>query len=208
MFLFLKKISLIDFIINKKSKKNQYTLAISSIIGVSCICYIFSLYIGFEVVAFILLITLSIIAMFCDILPVLMAAVLSAVIWDFFFIKPRFNFQIGNTEDKIMLSMYFVIALLNAVLTYKIRQIEKIAREKEEKAKALKLYDTLFNSLSHALKTPIDTIIGAADNLIENKISLSPDNKKNLLQEISKASLRLNRLVENLLNMSRLESDV
>src|SRR5689334_4990918 len=84
---------------------------------VSAICFLFSAYIGSEVVAFILLVTLSIIAMFFDILPVLLSSLLSALIWDYFFLQPRFNFRVGTTEDKIMLSMYFVIALLNAVLT-------------------------------------------------------------------------------------------
>ncbi len=36
-----------------------------------------------------------------------------------------------------------------------------MASQKEEKANTLKLYDTLFNSLSHELRTPIAAIIGA-----------------------------------------------
>ena len=98
---------------------------------VSGACYQFKNYIGPEVVAFILLVALSLIAMFFDILPVLLAAALSALIWDYFFLLPRFNFRVGNTEDKIMLSMYFLIALVSAVLTYKIREVEKMARHKE-----------------------------------------------------------------------------
>lgn len=144
--------------------------------------------------------------MFFDILPVLLAAVLSALIWDVFFIPPRFTLQVGSTEDSILLLMYFVIALLNGVLTYKIRQFEKIALQKEEKANMVKLYNTLFNSLSHELRTPIATIIGATDNLQSNNSKLTNENKNELLMEISKASFRLNEQVENLLNMSRLES--
>ena len=102
--------------------------------------------------------------------------------------------------------MYFVIALVNAVLTFKIRQIEKAARQKEEKAHTVKLYNTFLNSLSHELRTPIAAIIGATDNLQNNSAQLSPQNKNELVTEISKASFRLNQQVENLLNMSRLES--
>ena len=40
---------------------------------------------------------------------------------------------------------------------------------KEEKEKTIKLYNTLLNSLSHELRTPISTIIGAVDTLKENK---------------------------------------
>ncbi len=102
--------------------------------------------------------------------------------------------------------MYFVIAMINAVLTYKIRQVEKASRKKEEKANTLKLYDTLLNSLSHELRTPIATIIAATDNLHANNNNLTKENKEQLVTEISKASFRLNQQVENLLNMSRLES--
>ena len=102
--------------------------------------------------------------------------------------------------------MYFVIALVNAVLTFKIREAEKKARDKEEKENTIKLYNTLLNSLSHELRTPISTIIGAVDTLKEGKDKISPDNQNDLLSEIDKASIRLNRQVENLLNMSRLET--
>jgi len=187
-------------------RQRQYLVSAGLITLVAAICFLFSGYFGSEVVAFILLLTLSFIAMFFDIFPVLVSAVLSALIWDFFFLNPRFNWQVGNTEDKIMLSMYFVIALINAVLTFKIRQIEKIARQKEEKAQAVKLYDDLLSSLSHELRTPIAAIIGATDNLLTEPSKLSDADKRNLLTEISTASLRLNQQVENLLNMSRLES--
>jgi len=187
-------------------KRAQFLISVALVCLVSAVCFLFSNYIGAQVVAFVLLLALSLIAMFFDILPVLMTALLSALIWDYFFLLPRYNLQVGDTEDKILLSMYFVIALVNAVLTFKIRQIEKIAREKEEKAKTLKLYNTVLNSLSHEFRTPLATIIGATDNLLEQPSRLTEGDSKKLLTEISVASLRLNRQVENLLNMSRLES--
>lgn len=194
------------FIGSRIGRNRQYLLSILSVCIVSAICYLLSTYIGAEVVAFVLLLTLSLIAMFFDILPVLLTAFLSALIWDYFFLLPRFNLRVGNTEDEILLSMYFVIAMVNAVLTFKIRQVEKIARQKAEKAKTLKLYNTLLNSLSHEFRTPISAIIGATDNLLERPSRLSVEDSRKLLTEISVASLRLNRQVENLLNMSRLES--
>jgi two-component system sensor histidine kinase KdpD len=161
---------------------------------------------GYKVVAYILLVTLSLLAIFFDISVVILAAVLSALIWDFFFIPPRYTFQVNTTEDFFLLVMYFVIALVHAALLFKIRQIQKIAQQKEEKANTLKLYNTLLNSLSHELKTPISTIIGATDNLLTTNGKLSEQNKHSLLSEISVASLRLNQQVKNLLDMSRLES--
>ncbi|MBI2722464.1 MAG: hypothetical protein HYX39_09840 [Bacteroidetes bacterium] len=62
--------------------------------------------------------------------------------------------------------------------------------------------------MSHELRTPISTIICATDNLKTGKSKLSESDKEELLIEISKASLKLNGQVQNLLNMSRLESGV
>jgi two-component system sensor histidine kinase KdpD len=105
-----------------------------------------------------------------------------------------------------MFLLYFFIALVNAVLTFKIRKEESKARDKEEKENTIKLYNTLLNSLSHELRTPISTIIGAVDALKENKEKISTNNQNELLHQIVIASTRLNRQVENLLNMSRLET--
>jgi two-component system sensor histidine kinase KdpD len=84
--------------------------------------------------------------------------------------------------------------------------VESKERDEEEKAKAIKLYNTLLNSLSHELKTPISTIIGAIDTIKDNHTKLSDYNRNELYSEIEIAGFRLNRQVENLLSMSRLEA--
>ena len=195
-----------NIITRKISTPKQYLISVALVLIVAGLCYLLPSEVGYRVVAMVLLVAVSLIAMFFDILPVLLAALLSALVWDFFFIPPRFTFSVSSTEDALTLLMYFVIAMVNAALTYKIRQIEKQANKKEEKENTLKLYNTLLNSLSHELRTPIATIVGATDNLQTDNAKLSDTNRKELLNEISKAGLRLNRQVENLLNMSRLES--
>ena len=192
--------------LNRISRQNQYVFSLLLIVLVSGISLSVSGLIGYKVVAYLLLVTLSIIALFCDIIPVVLSAVLSALIWNYFFIPPRYTFHIGTTEDLFLFIMYFVIAVVHGVLMYKIKQIQKLAVEKEEKVNSVKLYNTLLNSLSHELRTPIAAIIGASDNLLTANGKLSEQNKQSLLSEISVASLRLNLQVQNLLNMSRLES--
>jgi two-component system, OmpR family, sensor histidine kinase KdpD len=193
------------FLLNKLSRERQYLYCLVTVILVSAICFGLSAALGYRVVALILLLAVSLLAISFDILPVLISAALSAFIWDVFFIPPRFTVHIDTAEDTILLIMYFVIAMINGVLTYKIRQAEKVSTLKEEKANSVKLYNTILNSLSHELRTPIAAIIGAADNLQLNE-NLSKEDREQLIAEISKASLRLNQQVENLLNISRLES--
>jgi two-component system, OmpR family, sensor histidine kinase KdpD len=196
------------FLFNKPLKKHQYAICIFAVASATLAGLALGSIIDYRTVALILLVTVSVLAMFLDIMPVLVAATLSALVWDFFFIPPRFTLTIGNTEDRILLTTYFIVALVNAVLTFKIRQMEKEVREKRERAKEVKFYNTLFNSLSHELRTPITTIIGATDNLTNASNKLPEETRKELLSEVTIAALRLNQQVENLLSMSRLESGV
>ncbi len=191
---------------NNVRKRNQYFISIGIILIASAVCYPFAGYLDHKIVAFFLLATLSFLSLLFEIIPVVIAAIVSTLIWNFFFIPPRFTFHVNRTDDFFLLIMYFIIALVHAVLTYRMRKLERESQKKEEKANTLKLYNTLLNSLSHELRTPIATIIGATDNLLMKSNRLSEENKLNLLLEISAASLRLNQQVENLLNMSRLES--
>jgi two-component system, OmpR family, sensor histidine kinase KdpD len=69
-----------------------------------------------------------------------------------------------------------------------------------------KLYKTLFDSISHELKTPIATIMGASSYLLHTNLKENTDAQNQLIDEINTATIRLNRLVENLLDMARLES--
>jgi len=186
--------------------KWQYTISIAIVILVSALSYITKSFYGYKIVALVLLMTVSILGMLFEILPVLISAILSAIIWNFLFIPPIFTFHIDNPEDVLMFLLYIFIALLNAVLTNKIRKAEKKAREKEEKTNTIKLYNTLLNSLSHELRTPLATIVSAIDSLQEQRSKLSEQHQIELLKQIDAASMRLNRQVENLLNMSRLET--
>ena len=186
----------------------QYLISLSLIIVIAVTSYFTIGLFEYRVVALILLLAVSILAMVFDIYPVLIAAIFSALIWNFFFIPPKFTFHVGSPEDVLMFLMYFAIAMINIVLTSRIRSIEKKVRDKGEREKTIALYNTLLNSLSHELRTPISTIIGAIDTVKENESKLSESNKHELYNEIEIASFRLNRQVENLLNMSRLEAGV
>lgn len=196
------------FLFSKIPKSFQYLYSIIIVCFVAVICHFSLSFLDYRIIALILLLAVSIIASMFNIFPVLLAAALSALIWDYFFIPPYFHFRIARTEDIVLILTYFVIALVNGILTYRIRKYEKELVLKEEKANTIKLYNTLLNSLSHELRTPIATILGASDNILSRNKKLNDDQKSELISEISKASLRLNHQVENLLNMSRLESGI
>ena len=187
------------------AKPKEYLISITLILAITLLCYIFSGYISYHATALLLLLGVSAIASVYSLFPVLTAATLSALLLNLLFIPPFYTLHIHTPEDYLMFLLYYAIAVINAVFTYRIKKEERKTRERESRRNALKLYNTLFNSLSHELKTPIATIIGAVDTLRENN-TVSEENRQILLAEIDKAGLRLNRQVNNLLDMSRLES--
>jgi len=332
------------------SNLSQYLITSVLVILCSALFYLIKGFIGYQVISFGLLILVSILAIFYGPGPILLAATLSALIWDYFFIPPQFTLHIQEPLDVLMLIMFFIIALLNGILTSRVRHQEKKIRTREERTHALyqltreltmtsgfddvskiairyiqkyfnlecaiilkdennqldnqpnndskiklsenelsiaswvfkhsakagkhtdtlpstdytfypltgnndnmgviaiehgtvftqgeeqfweaflsqisskyereflrntakkayilnesdKLYKTLFNSISHELRIPVATIIGASDTLLSQ--SYPEETKLKLYSEINTASIRLNQLIENLLNMSRLES--
>jgi K+-sensing histidine kinase KdpD len=305
---------------------------------------------NYHVVSFILLFVVSILATFLGTGAVLLASTLSAIFWNFFFIPPHHTFHIEKTEDILIFGLFFIIAFVNGILTTRVRNQEKLVRDREKRTNALfqltrelskasgieevlrvavseikshfhldsffiiqdgenilhdtarlqkdkklnqeeyhvaewvfrhlkragaftenhneidstiyplpgnkinpgvvaiklkepfnedqksfwetilvqisnalereflgemaqrvrfldesdRLYKTLFNSISHELRIPVATIMGASDSIIN---STNPAGMQYALcNEIFTASLRLNRLIGNLLNISRLES--
>jgi two-component system sensor histidine kinase KdpD len=328
----------------------DYFVVILFVILTTLICFSIKDLIGYQVVSFILLFLVSILSLFYGIGPILIAATLSASIWDYFFIPPYFTMHIYKPVDVLMLIMFFIIALMNGILTSRTRRQEEKIRVREERTRALyqltkdlnsvsgfedvikiakvfiqkyfilqcqiairndynqldisnslmpdgflsgndksiaewvfknnlkagrftstlpsgkytfyplsgtnvnmgvliaehedlltfgeeqfwdtslsqisaklereyfreaakkayviseseKLYKTLFNSISHELRIPVTTIMAASDNIISDEYPEEAKRKFN--SEINQASIRLNHLIDNLLNMSRLES--
>ena len=331
----------------------KYFISLFIIITVSVLSSAFSASFSYQMVALIFLFVVSLMPLILGPGPVLLAAIISPLIWDYFFVPPRYTFVISKSEDVLLFVMFFIVSFVTGVLTTKIRQSEKAIRIREERTTALynlandlskaknieevahesiknilnvfnseavffikedskkeirqmsrsepqyisekelsvaqwvlsngkragkftnslpsseyiyyplknprgifgvigisilkesfyrdnethienfvkqitgavereqldimanrslvleeseKLYKTLFESLSHELKTPISAILGSSGLLLELPSENKFEMKKELYSEIYTASLRLNRLVENLLDMARLDS--
>jgi two-component system sensor histidine kinase KdpD len=105
-----------------------------------------------------------------------------------------------NADDAALLETFInqIALVIERELLDEAAQQSAMMRESE------RLYTTLLNSISHELRTPIATIKGAASGLMR---WLPPEGDGMMLVgDVQSASDRLNRLVENLLDMSRLES--
>jgi len=79
-------------------------------------------------------------------------------------------------------------------------------KNKQIYAESQKLFQTVLNSISHELRTPISVISAAVSNMNDEKMASNAAFRKELGQELNAAAMRLNILVENILDISRIES--
>jgi two-component system, OmpR family, sensor histidine kinase KdpD len=80
------------------------------------------------------------------------------------------------------------------------------AQQAQVRAETERLRNSLLSSVSHDLRTPLASITGAASTLLESGARLDDRTRQDLLESLHEEAERLNRLVQNLLEMTRLES--
>lgn len=144
--------------------------------------------------------------------PTIVAAGLSAVAWDYLFIPPRFTMHVGRWEDGLILLTYAAIAAVVSLYTWRLRQSRALAEEgariADEARASEELYRIVFNSISHEMRSPLTAIMGASSALylIGDGEIVRQEDRRLLLREIIGSSVRLSRLVDNFLDVSRMEA--
>jgi len=116
-------------------------------------------------------------------------------------VRVRQNEKLGIDQEILLEN--FISQIASAVERELLNEVTKksiIVAESE------KLYKTLFNSISHELRTPLAAIMGASENLLAANQTQISTTTREFYNEIHTAGERLNRLVANLLDMTRLES--
>ncbi len=107
-----------------------------------------------------------------------------------------------NPSEERLLHTYAgqaALAVERAILAEQAHQSE-LLQAKE------KLQTSLLNSISHDLRTPLVSITGALSSLKEKSLLLDQEARDSLLETASEEAERLNRLVANLLSMTRIEA--
>jgi two-component system sensor histidine kinase KdpD len=94
-------------------------------------------YTGYYAVALFYLLSVVLAGMRLRRWPTLFLAALSAMLWNFLYVPPRFTFHIEQFQDFMMFSAYFVVALVIGHLATQLREREQAERRREERATAL-----------------------------------------------------------------------
>jgi len=122
-----------------ESQLRQYGIGVAAVAVATAFNAALDTFVGHYALALIYLLTVVALALFVGRGPVFLAATLSALLWNFFFLPPRHTFIITNVQDALMFGMYFVVALVLGQLTARIRAQERAERRREKRSTALYL---------------------------------------------------------------------
>jgi two-component system sensor histidine kinase KdpD len=120
---------------------NAYGIVTAVIVGVALVSSLALPFIGYRAVGFFFLLAVLGIGLNASIGPIMLAAALSALVWDFFFIPPPYTFYIYELSDVVMCIAYFVAAATTGTLTHRIRHRERLIRRRENQTQVL--YDVV-----------------------------------------------------------------
>jgi two-component system sensor histidine kinase KdpD len=134
------------------------------------------------------------------------ASLLGVAAFDVCFVPPYFRFNVADEQYVVTFAVMLVTALTISTLTHRVRVQSEAARAAWERVEAEFLRNTLLSGVSHELRTPLSAITGASSTLIETRDQLAPPARAEMLQTIYDEAERMERLINNLLEMTRLES--
>ncbi|MFH2203778.1 MAG: GAF domain-containing sensor histidine kinase [Elusimicrobiota bacterium] len=103
------------------------------------------------------------------------------------------------------LKLVRVIAEEAAVLVESVMLAEKLADTNRELAELHRMKDDFVSTVSHEFKTPLTSIKGFVTVLLDQEVGPLNEEQKRFLKIINSASERLSSLVNDMLDMSRLE---
>jgi two-component system sensor histidine kinase KdpD len=117
-------------------------------------------------------------------------------------VEPPSGESLATPEQLHLLETF---AAQTALAIERVALVEE-AQQAHLRSETERLRNSLLSAVSHDLRTPLATITGSASALVEQEAELDAAARRELAQAIQEEADRLNRLVQNLLEMTRLES--
>ncbi|MBN2353777.1 MAG: DUF4118 domain-containing protein [Spirochaetales bacterium] len=115
----------------------EYALALTATGAVTVLNLLLAPAVGYRSIALFYLLFISFGALFLRVGPVVLAAAMSALLWNFLFIPPLHTFTIARFEDAFMFVIYLVNAVLIGGLTSRLRVREHVMERTEKSLSAL-----------------------------------------------------------------------
>ena len=124
-----------------------------------------------------------------------------AVNWAFTF--PYWAFDLISPECISAAVVMLIVATMTGALTTRLKQQEKLKAEAEKE----RMRGNLLRAVSHDLRTPLTSIYGACSVILDTQDTISREQAMQLLKDIQSDAQWLNRMVENLLSVTRVDAD-
>ena len=133
----------------------------------------------------------------------IIASLVSIVIFNYFFTYPYYSINVTLAGYPITIICMLAVSIITSAMTTQIKTHHIVLLEAEME----KRRSNLLRALSHDLRTPLTSILGASSAIMDNDKNLDRADRLKLLSEIYDDAQWLIRMVENLLSITRIDSD-
>ena len=133
----------------------------------------------------------------------IMASFISVLAVNWAFTYPYWAFDLISPECISSAVVMLIVSVVTGTMTTRLKKQEKLKAEAEKE----RMRGNLLRAVSHDLRTPLTSIYGSCSVMMENYDDLSREKQLQLLSEIRSDAKWLNRMVENLLSVTRVDAD-
>lgn len=131
------------------------------------------------------------------------ASLISVLAVNWAFTYPYWAFDLISPECISSAVVMLIVSVLTGTLTTRLKKQEKLKAEAEKE----RMRGNLLRAVSHDLRTPLTSIYGSCSVMMENYDNLTKEKQLKLLSDIRSDAKWLNRMVENLLSVTRVDAD-
>ena len=122
---------------------------------------------------------------------------------DIIFTYPFWHISFTLTGFPLTFLVMMTICVATGIVTSRAKKVSEMEREAELE----KIHSNLLRAVSHDIRTPLTGIVGATNVLLEQDADLTPQQRRELLQNANEDAQWLIRIVENLLSITRISSE-
>jgi K+-sensing histidine kinase KdpD len=130
----------------------------------------------------------------------------SMLTFNFFLLPPLRTFALRDSGNWVALVVYIVVAVVVSELATRSRRLARKAVEAETLRQSDAVKTAILQSVSHDLRSPLTAIRAANEALASSSLALSAADRAELLETIKLEVQRLEHVVGNLLDLSRLDA--
>ena len=138
--------------------------------------------------------------------PALLAGALGSVLLNFFFTEPFHTLRIDDASEIVAIVVFAMVALMVSWVVDLAARRASAAREAAELEAGNRLRTALLSAVGHDLRTPLAAAKAVVSGLRSREVTLSDEDRSELLETADDALDRLAALVDDLLDLSRLQA--